>query len=94
MSRFFHGAYLGTGVALTVDKIPFQPDYVRLFAVTQATIGEKTAEMPGDDFHKTKAAVSVVTANGITLTADGFDVGTDADLNANGDTIYFVAFGN
>jgi len=95
MPRFYHGAYIGTGAALTIDKVPFQPDYVRLFnATTGPTIADKTADMPGDDFFKTQAAVALVTAQGITLTADGFDLGTDADINTSGDTVYFVAFGN
>ena len=94
MPRFYHGAYLGTGAALTVDKIPFEPDYVRLFNATQNAVAEKTIDMPGDDFMKVKAAAAWTTANGITLTADGFDVSTDADINTSGDTVYFVAMGN
>jgi len=88
----FVGAYNGTGSALSIAKIGWKPSYVRIFNTDDASFMEHFEGMPDASCAKQKnASSSFVTVNAITLTDDGFDVGTDADLNTAGETLHFLA---
>lgn len=88
----FGGTVMGTGAALTVSTPGFQPKYVKLwnadsvqlewFEGMPAAYGLKQAN------HDT-AQSSIVTSNGITVTASGFTIGTDS-VNTDDKLIYFV----
>ena len=89
------GAYIGTGAALNVDSVGFMPGFVQLFNKTGLVIAAWTQEMGDGAAHKVinhdTAQNVFVTANGITPRPTGFQVGTDADLNTVGETVYWVA---
>lgn len=86
------GAYVGTGSALSITKIGWKPRYVECFNSADASVMKHFEGMPAASCAKQKAGTtSYVTSNGITLTDFGFDVGTDADLNTAGETVYFLA---
>lgn len=92
--RTFVGAYVGTGSALSIEKIGWMPKYVRCFNVDDASIMEHFEGMADASCTKQKAGTtSVVNSAAITLTDKGFDVGTDADLNTSGETVRFLAIG-
>lgn len=87
----------GTGSAINVN-CGFQPVYVRLINETQACVAEHVAGMAAaravavDNSGAGATDVEVKSADGITLTPQGFVIGADADLNTASDVIYVVAF--
>lgn len=85
------GSYTGDGTDdRNITGIGFQPDVV-LVKGDDASVGVlRTSSQTGDDTLKCSAAASaadIVQA----LQIDGFQVGTDATVNALGDTYYYVA---
>ena len=90
------GEYVGNGGTQSIS-IGWQPAMVMI--VTTRTGGPagqrawsvKMATMPGDDFASCNATADWKTTNGITLTSDGFDVGSNPEINRNGDTIHWWA---
>jgi hypothetical protein len=91
-SDFLIGAYTGNGVnATNIGRLPYQLD---LLAVKRsgATAGTfKTSEMVGDTSAFFGAAAE--TTNNIeAFNADGFKVGTAANVNSLGQTYWFYGF--
>jgi hypothetical protein len=100
--RIAEGAYGGTGIAQNIT-VGFQPDLVviqrRNGAVTYQHTVFRTSMMAGSDAAALSTAyLSAATANfanGITvLGANGFTIGTVAQVNNSGDTYHWVAYGN
>jgi actin-like ATPase involved in cell morphogenesis len=93
----FTAKLAGTGALISIN-CGFQPVYVRLINETQAAVAEHVAGMAADravavdDSGAGASDVEVKSSNGITLTPQGFTIGTDADLNTASDVIYVVAW--
>jgi hypothetical protein len=94
-TRIVTGAYKGTGSALTVKTPGFRPKMVQLFNATGLVLAAWTNSMADGAAHKiinhASAQNVVITSNGITPLADGFQVGTDADLNTSAEIVHWVA---
>ncbi len=88
------GSYVGTGVAgLEVSGLGFQPDYVMIKSATTAGAAVfKTSAMPANTI-SFLSATAANTATNITLTSDGFSVGTLANVNTSGVLYFWTAVG-
>jgi hypothetical protein len=82
------GTFTGTGAALTVN-INFKPVFVRIWNETDGTQSFESVTGLTDDkaYQLLDSGVgttdaSLLAANGITLTANGFKVGTSISTNA------------
>lgn len=95
------GTVTGTGAALNIS-VGFIPDNVRIFNGTDGSSIEWFSSMANGAGFKTVAAGtrSVISTGGITPFAgsatagQGFSIGTDAQLNINGQVIRYIAMGN
>jgi hypothetical protein len=87
------GSVVGTGAIIQVRGVEFRPRVVRLMNVSSADRGEWVEGMADDSMVKQVAAGtgSIATSDGVTPAADGFDIGADADVNASGEVIRWVA---
>lgn len=86
------GAFMGTGASLTISTIGFKPRHLKLFNADDPAFGEYFEGMPDDYVAKQKgSATTYATSGGITLTATGFTIGTDTDLNVSGEQVFFHA---
>lgn len=90
VADFAGGSYTGNGTTQAVT-VGFQPDLVMFFSATADAPGWKTSNMADDDFFNQLTA-SLVTTNGVTLTATGFSVGSDTCCNENAVVIHWIAF--
>ena len=99
-SHFAYGTIASaTGAAITAE-LGFRPRYVKVMNVTGNCFMEWIQGM-GDGYgQKTVDSgsgttdVSTVTSGGITPAANGFSLGTDADINPNAaEALFFIAFG-
>ena len=91
-SRTVVGSFIGTGVSLTISKVGFTPRSLRLFNQDDPAFGDYVEGMAADSVAKQKAGTSsFATSNGITLTATGFTIGTDTDLNVDGERTWYTA---
>ena len=91
------GSYSGTGVNdRTVTGVGFQPDYLMVRANDTATArrgNHRPAAVTGTSsllFDATNNLTTAIRA----LQADGFQVGTDASVNANNVPYHYIAFKN
>jgi hypothetical protein len=96
--RVKRGTYTGTGAALNVE-VGFEPDYLVIWNETDGDVrGEYINGMTADHAFKIVDSgagttdLSKATSNGITLTSNGFKVGTDSALNENAKSYRWVAF--
>lgn len=89
-------SYAGTGSAKSVSGVGFQPEYVMVRANDTGTARQgqhRPAALTGTGSLFNAALVNITT--GITaLQSNGFSVGTDTSVNANGVTYYYAAFKN
>lgn len=92
-TRIKAGAIYGTGADLTVRTIGFRPKVVRIFNQTDLSKADWTESMADDSAMKqiTAGTITFITTNGITPLSNGFGLGADAELNADGDLIHYVA---
>lgn len=93
-----YGTVEGTGAAISVT-LGFAPKYVQInnvdgncFGFWYKGLGDGDAQKVVDSGVGT-TDVSLITSNGITDTATGFTIGTDTNLNANGETLFWLAIG-
>jgi len=104
MNRVYTGTVEGTGAAISVTT-GFVPKYVRLFNVDGGCWLEWSEEMGAGkgmkiaDSGTAKCDISYISSGCVTIkgsaatdTILGFSIGTDSDINANGETICWVAF--
>lgn len=100
MSRNIHvdtGSYTGNGTSQSIS-IGWQP--VEVILVSERTTGPtggramafKDSSMPDDDYLRCANTTAMETANGLTLTADGFSVGSDQLVNNSGTVFHWIAF--
>lgn len=86
-------SYVGTGSSLSITGLGFQPDMVLIKG--GANIGAiRISSMTGDNTKPVTGATAFFSGGVTSLDADGFSLGTDARVNANGTTYYYVALGD
>lgn len=94
VSRVMAGSVVGTGSALSVKTVGFRPKKVELFNATSGDQLEWTQSMADAAGLKRVAAGtgSFITSNGVTPLGNGFTLGADADVNASGEVVHWVAY--
>jgi hypothetical protein len=86
-----YGSYTGTGAAKTISGMPFQPEAIIIKASTALSSHFKISTMAANASKSWNSTGALVT-NGITaINSDGFTLGTNADVNTNGTTYYYIA---
>ena len=84
------GAFLSTGSAINVDKVGFKPKSVKLYSVDNASHAVHTDGMKDGECWKSvdsgagETDLSLVASDGVTLRTNGFQLGTDSNLNPSG----------
>lgn len=92
------GSYQGTGSAITISSLAFQPDVVIVKGNTTGNCFIKTSTMNlavtgSNATSKQWTSNTGSVTNAITsLTANGFTIGTNSEVNTNLQTYYFYAF--
>jgi len=90
---FARGSFVSAGVAHTVE-VGFRPKYINIFNslgdTAQYLEGMAAASLQKNGYADGVGSIS--STNGITLTATGFTLGTDA-VNASTERIYWMAWG-
>jgi hypothetical protein len=88
------GAFTGDGSARQVRTLAFRPRRVVLHNVGGLVSAEWNETMADASMVKrvTDGTMTFPTTNGITPLSNGFTVGADADLNAAGELVHWVAF--
>lgn len=85
------GTYTGTGAAKTV-VVGHKPKKVLIFNASDPAIAVHLDTMAAASFMSQEdGSTAFVTSQGVTLTDTGFTVGTNAQINASGDTIHWEA---
>lgn len=91
------GTVEGTGVAISIT-VGFSPDAILLLNVDGLVDLWWTTDM-GDGYGRLvidsgsgATDLSFITSNGVTATDNGFSIGTNADINASGETIMWIAW--
>ena len=94
VSRTMAGAVNGTGEALDVRTVGFRPKMVLLINEDSDDKLVWTESMADAAGHKQVKAggSSFITSDGVTPLSDGFRVGADADINADGEKLHWVAY--
>lgn len=98
------GRYVDTGTAAAFTiTTGFKPRYVRVINVTSAGEGLNQVEwfegMADDsaiklqDAGTSEAGLTLITSLGITVSATGFTVGLDTDLNVTSEQLSWMAIG-
>lgn len=86
------GFVSGKGAEFKV-VLGFKPSHVKVYNVDDNILGEKFEQMAGLFARKVVAAGTQTFADDmIKIESDGFTIGSDADLNASGETLHYVAF--
>jgi len=85
------GTMSGTGAVINIT-CGFKPAKVELFNVDGLAKAEKTEYMDAAKSVVQITAGTMTYVDVITLTADGFSIGTDADLNVAGEDLHWVAW--
>lgn len=95
--RVATGRYLDTGtVAAYTFETGFKPRYVKVVNLAASSSSFEWFEGMADDSAwkvSTSGAFSLVTSNGITVSANGFTLGLDTDVNVSSEQISWVCFG-
>ena len=87
------GSFTGDGVSQDIT-LGFRPDLLVLFNITDGT--QLTLFIDGmtdDTAISMVSLISLIAANGITLSATGFDVGSDNSVNQNLKVFKYFAIG-
>lgn len=91
-----NGSYTGNAGTQSIS-IGWQPAVVITFDTKGGTPGNracslKLPDMAGDDVLLCSTTAVFLTANGLTIVSDGFDLGSDQRINGSGDTYHWIAF--
>ncbi len=90
-SRIYKGAYVGTGSVLSIEAPGFKPRFVILINTSDPALGVHIEGMADDSCWTQEAGTTAFsTSDCVTLDDDGFDVGTDAQLNTDGDVVHYI----
>lgn len=98
-NNFEEGTYSGNGTdARSITGVGFQPDMVVIKNSTSGTTNSRRSVMSGDKhFGDLASYVSDAVADATNMVeeieSNGFQVGTGANTNENGSTMYWFAFG-
>ena len=90
------GSYIDTGTAAAfVITVGFQPRYVRVVNETSGDQIEWFEGMAAAEGFKRLAngTGAMVTSNGITVSATGFTIGLDTDINVTSEQLSWLALG-
>lgn len=87
------GAYTGTGSLVTVT-VGYRPRRVELINAGDPCVAIHNDSMPDGSAYLDDGTPAFVTSAAVTLTSDGFTVGTNAALNTAGETVYWSVFGS
>jgi hypothetical protein len=92
-TRVKTGQIVGTGAAINVRSVGFRPDVVELINTTSHDKLKWASPLADAYGHKTVAAgtSTLITSGGITPLSDGFKLGTDADMNVDGEVVLWIA---
>jgi hypothetical protein len=86
------GSYTGNGVDnRSITGIGFQPDVVIVRRSGSQPAIMRTSNMPNDRAKTMGSGAALATNRIQSFVADGFVVGTNANVNANGQTYYYTA---
>lgn len=88
------GKYTGTGAKFDIS-LDFTPSIVRIYSVFDNSESVKLNRMVGVNFLLLDFAAGTVTlmvSNGIGLSARKISIGTNTDINGNGNDYYWEAF--
>ena len=86
------GRAVGTGAVIKVTT-GFKPRKVELINDDSFDQATKLDSMPDDEAHKRIAAGTGTSPTGVcTLLDDGFEIGTDSDINVAGENIDWIAY--
>lgn len=86
------GTVTGTGAALDVEDLPFDPAAVFLVNAT-GPFALHSPSMPDDSALKVTSDAAFITSDGITLGNKKFTIGADSDINVDDETIHWMALG-
>jgi hypothetical protein len=91
-SRIFKGAFIATGSAMSIDAPGFKPRYVQLINATDASLMVHMEGFAAASMFLQKAGASSIVADSqcVTLTDNGFSIGTNADLNTDSELVHYV----
>ncbi|MEE8391143.1 MAG: LamG domain-containing protein, partial [Anaerolineae bacterium] len=84
------GNYVGNGTGQTISGVGFQPEWVMVFPAVGLRSVQKTASMPAAD--STNFDTGLLPDRITGFTADGFTVGTDAEVSESGMAFHYMAF--
>lgn len=87
------GAFNATGSIMSIESVGFKPKRVTLYNLDDPAVGVHTDSMAADSVLVQTDTFVAVSANGVTLTDLGFDIGTDANFNTSGELVHWVAEG-
>lgn len=92
--KVMHGAFYGTGAQLDVEKVGFRPSRVKLINMSSGDELEWQENMAdGAGFKRLAAGTgAAISSGGITPLANGFRLGTDADMNVAGELVRYECF--
>jgi len=97
-ARVVTGSFTGSGAEIEIKKVGFQPRVVQLLNISGQCKADWLEGMADAAMMKTVDSgagatdVSHVTSGGVTPLADGFKLGTDADLNAAGEVVHYACW--
>ena len=102
MEKFIHTEKkTGTGAAITITA-GFKPSYVEVLNAEGLCLLKHNAGMAAASGYKILTGIdatsdtvskhSFISSNGITLTDTGCTIGTDTDINVNGEDLYVTCF--
>ena len=90
-SRVFKGAYVGTGAELSIEAPGFKPSSVTVIPADGSSFSQHIEGMDdGTAFNQKAGTSSKIASQAITLDDSGFNVGTNADLNSDGSTYFYI----
>jgi predicted membrane protein len=91
--RFASGTYTGNGVgARAITGVGFKPALVLIKGNSTAVGVGRTSTMTGDATKPLSGATALATSRIQSLDSDGFTIGTNAQVNANGTSYQWAAF--
>jgi len=97
MLRLATGMYIDTGTeaAYTYTDLGFRPRYVKVVNLTSGDQEEWFEGMTAAHAHKRVAAgtAAPITSLGITVSAVGFTIGLDTDINKDSEQVHWIALG-
>lgn len=84
--------YTGTGSAQSLSGVGFQPDALMIKENTTEEAVIVTGDMPAGEVKPMGSSTAHVTGRVTSLDADGFTLGTDADVNSSGIEYQWIAW--